>query len=178
MRILLKLLLLSSLFINSVAMADELDDMDMPKGTLLMLAPPVVNKKYFNLEFGFLTEKEFKPWSYEYNAYVTAAVFQDSYKRNDNLKTAGLGFKGGVFLPTQKWVPLLATLSIGYAKTALHKNPIFGKEESSKDKKNMFLLEVGALYYIDKKYFIRYAYQLSNVKYIKTHSIIMLGVDY
>ena len=42
----------------------------------------------------------------------------------------------------------------------------------------MFLLEAGALYYIDKKYFIRYAYQLSNVKYIKTHSIIMLGVDY
>lgn len=178
MRVFCHLLLLSFLFISSLARSEELSDMEMPKGTLIMFAPPGVNKKYFDLEFGFLTEKNFKSWNYDYNAYVTATLFQDSYKRNDNLKTAGLGFKGGVFLPTQKWVPLLATLSIGYAKTALHKNPIFGKEESSKDKKNMFLLEAGALYYIDKKYFIRYAYQLSNVKYIKTHSIIMLGVDY
>lgn len=150
----------------------------MPKGTFAMLAPPGINKDYFLLEFGFVTEKEFKPWSYKYNAYVTGALFQDSYKRSDNLKAGGLGFKGGVLLPTQPWVPLLATVTVGFAKTVLHKNPIMGRDPSTVDKKDMFLLEGGLLYHFDQKYIIRSAYQVSNVRYIKTHFIIMLGVDY
>ncbi len=166
------------LAIATTALSNELDEMELDRGTLIMLAPPGVNKDYFDLELGFVTDKEFKPWSYEYNAYVTASLFQDSYKRSDKYKAAGLGFKGGLFLPTQKWVPFMATVSVGYAKAVLHKNPIFGREPSSKEKKNMLLIEAGGLFHINKTYFVRYSYQLSNVKFFKTHALIMLGVTY
>ena len=65
MRVFCHLLLLSFLFISSLARSEELSDMEMPKGTLIMFAPPGVNKKYFDLEFGFLTEKNFKSWNYD-----------------------------------------------------------------------------------------------------------------
>ncbi len=141
-----------------------------------MLAPPVVNKDYFLFEFGFLTEKEFKPWAYKYNAYVTAGLFQD-WLNKDRLRAGALGAKGGVMLPTQPWIPLLFTGTVGFAKTALHKNPFFGKDTSSVAKKDMILLEAGFLYHVDK-YFIRLVYQRSNVKYFTRHHFLVFGVNY
>lgn len=142
-----------------------------------MLAPPVANKDYFLLEFGFITDKTIKSWDYNYNAYVTGAVFQDWLDKPDKLRAGALGFKGGVIVPTQPWIPLLGTLTFGFAKTVLHKNPFLGKDAQSVSRKDMFLLEGGALYHING-YFIRYAYQISNVKYFDRHSLFMLGVNY
>lgn len=161
-----------------VSLQAEIKNQILPEGAFLLFSPPVVNKNYFNLEFGFITEKEFKPWKYPYNAYVTAGLFQDTYKRNDNLKSAGLGFRGGVLLPTQPWIPLMGTLALGYSKTVLHKNPIFGRDESSRAKKNMLAFEAGLLYHFDHKYVLRYHYQISNVRFLKTHFMLSLGVDY
>lgn len=174
----IKNLLFTLLFItiSSVSFAGS-NQFLIPKGNLLILAPPVINKDYFLLEFGFLTEKEIKPWNYKYNAYVTAALFQDSLDKEGHLKAGGLGFKGGVILPTQPWVPLYFTLTVGFAKTALHTNPFFGRDDESVSRRTMFLIESGALYRLDK-YFLRFAYQVSNVKYFKRHAILTFGVSY
>ena len=137
----------------------------------------MANKDYFLLEFGFVTEKKIKSWDYYYNAYVTAGVFQDEQDLTGKLKAGALGFKGGVMLPTQPWVPLLFTTTLGFAKTVLHKNPFLGRDTQSVDKKTMLLVEAGLLYHYDR-YFLRFAYQLSNVKYFKRHTFFMIGVDY
>jgi hypothetical protein len=152
-------------------------DFVFKQGNLAIFAPPVINKNYFLFEFGFVTEKKIKSWNYDYNAFVTAALFEDWLGKTDNLRAGGLGFKAGVILPTQHWVPLLATLSVGYAKTVLNKNPVFGQESANLSKKDMFLLEAGALYRFNN-YFLRFAYQRSNVGYFSRHSILMMGVTY
>lgn len=141
-----------------------------------MLAPPVVNKDYFLLEFGFVTEKKIKKWDYNYNAYVSAALFEDWLDKG-SLRAGGLGFKGGVILPTQPWIPLNLTLSLGFAKSVLHKSPFLGKDSESVAKKDMILTEAGALYRIDK-YFLRFAYQRSTAKFFGRHTFLMVGVNY
>lgn len=150
----------------------------LKQGYLAALAPPYANKKYYDLEFGFISEKAINSWSYKYNAYVTAALFEDWLNQTGKLRAGGLGFKAGVLLPTQPWVPLLFTLTVGFAKTVLHNQPIVGYENQSADKKDMFLFEGGAMYHFHKKYFLRYAYQISNVKYFHRHTFLMLGVTY
>ncbi len=148
----------------------------LPKGHLVIFGPPVINKEYFLIEFGFLTEKSIKSWGYNYNAYVTATLFQDAQGQGKN-RAGALGFKGGVILPTQPWVPFLLTASFGFAKTALQRNPFLGKDGSSVAQKDMIFLEAGAIYRIDN-YFIRFAHQRSTVKYFKRHNILMFGVNY
>jgi hypothetical protein len=153
------------------------NDFVFHQGNLAILAPPVVNKDYYLLEFGFVTEKKIKSWDYKYNAYVNAALFEDWLNKTDRLRAGGLGFKGGVILPTQPWVPLLFSMTVGYAKTVLNKNPLIGKDEANIAKKDMVLLEAGILYRYDK-YFLRFVYQRSNVKYFNRHTILMMGVSY
>jgi hypothetical protein len=147
------------------------------KKYLTMIAPPVINKDYYLLEFGFAADKQIKKWDYHYNAFVTASLFEDWLKQEHSLKAGALGFKAGVMLPTQKWIPLLFTFSAGFAKTTLHKRPIFGRDKDSVDKKDMFLLESGLLYRYDD-YFIRFNYQFNTVKYFKRKTFFMLGVSY
>lgn len=173
---LIKKILLIILFIfGSPVFAADSNKFVFSKGNILMLAPPVINKDYFLLEFGFITEKKVK--GSNYNAYVTAALFQDSLDQAGKLKAGGLGFKGGVMIPTQPWVPLLFTMSFGFAKTVLHKNPFLGREDTNAGKKDMVLLEPGLLYH-HNKYFLRLVYQVSNVKYFKRHTILTFGVSY
>lgn len=153
------------------------NDFILKNGRLAIVAPPVINKDYYLIEFGFVTQKKIKSWNYQYNAYVNAALFEDWVGKPNKLRAGGLGFKGGVFLPTQKWIPLLFTLSVGFAKTVLHNNPILGNDDQSVDKKDMFLIEAGLLYRFDK-YFLRFAYQRSTVSYFSRHTILMMGVNY
>ena len=153
------------------------NDFVFKQGQLIMLAPPIINKDYFLFEFGFLTEKKIKAWNYAYNAYVTVGLFQDWSKQQNDLKAGALGFKGGVILPTGPWFPLLFTMSLGFSKTALHENPFLGREEKTIEDKDMFLIEAGPLYRIDK-YFLRLIYQVSNVRYFNRHTILTIGVGY
>lgn len=146
-------------------------------GGLVFLAPPVVNKDYYLIEFGFVTQKKIVSWDYQYNAYVNAALFEDWAEKTDKLRAGALGFKAGVLLPTQSWVPVLFTFSVGFAKTVLHKNPILGNDDQSVAKKNMLLMEAGLLYHSDD-YFLRLAYQRNNVNYFSRRIIVMMGVNY
>lgn len=148
-----------------------------PKGNLVAIAPPVINKDYFSFEFGFLTEKKINSWDYEYNAYVSAILFQDWLNQDEHLRAGGLGFRGGVLLPILPWTPLLFTTTIGFSKTVLHRKPFFGNAEKSVSKKDMFSIEAGFVYKIDK-YYLRSVYQQSNVKYFNRHLIISFGVYY
>lgn len=154
----------------------ETEDYVFHKKVLLIAAPPVINKDYYGIEFGFVTEKKVK--NYKYNAFVAATLFEDWKKQSGNLRAGALGFKGGIMMPTQNWIPLLWTFSGGFAKTALHKDPFFGKNDGSKQKKDMLFLETGLIYHFDDKYFIRGQYRIGTVKYFKTHTIFAFGVNY
>ena len=170
-------ILIALLFsMTTVSMAGTKEQVLLP-GNLAMLAPPYANKDYFAFEFGFVTEKKIKSWDYDYNAYVTASLFQDWKDKSDKLRAGALGFKGGVILPTQPWIPLLFTMTLGYAKTALHKSPFFGKDDASVARKDMILIEAGLLYHYNK-YFLRFSYQQTNVKYFSRHTVLALGVVY
>ncbi|MBC7429086.1 MAG: hypothetical protein H7336_10770 [Bacteriovorax sp.] len=157
--------------------AENANNFVFNRGNFAIIAPPYANKDYYLIEFGFITEKLIEKWNYNYNAYVNAVVFEDWKGRSDKYRAGALGFKGGVILPTQPWVPLLFSFNVGYAKTVLNKNPLIGNESQNIEKKVMILLEAGLLYRIDK-YFIRFSYQRSNVKYLTRHTFISLGVSY
>lgn len=159
--------------INSHAGADEFI---FSKPNLIIFAPPIINKDYFLIEFGFISEKDIISWNYKYNAYAAVTLFQDSLDKK-HLRAGALGFKGGVILPTQLWTPLFLTGALGFAKTALHKEPFFGREDSSTAQKDMIFLEIGALYKYDKYFFVL-NYQRSNVKYFTKHTNLMFGVNY
>ena len=146
-------------------------------GRLLLVGPPLVNKDYFLLEYGFVTDKKIKSWDYQYNAYVTATLFQDWLGNSNQLRAGALGFKAGFILPFQPWIPLEFTITTGFAKTVLHKNPFLGRDHLTVAKKDMVLLESGLLYHYDN-YFFRFSYFVSNVKYFKRHALITMGVVY
>ncbi len=160
---------------SSESFAKSTNEFVIPKASLVTLAPPYINKNYFAFDFGFLTEKKVK--SYEYNTYVTATIFQDWHKQADKERAGGLGFRAGVILPFQPWIPLLFTSSLGFSKTVLHQNPFFGNSEKNISKKDMFSIEGGLIYRIDN-YLIRGVYQVSNVKYFHRHIIVAVGVYY
>jgi hypothetical protein len=170
------LLTILLIFICSSCFAG-INDFTLNRSNLIVLGPPVVNKDYYLIEFGFIIEKKIEEWHYNYNAFVSAALFEDWLDKSGGPRAGGLGFKAGVILPTNPWTPLLFSISTGFVKTVLNKNPLIGNESQNIQKKTMFLLEVGPLYRIDK-YFLRYVYQVSNVKYFKRHAIIEFGVSY
>ena len=155
----------------------EMKELVITEGKILSIAPPIVNKDYFLLEFGYLLEKKKVAWNYYYNAYVSADLFEDGQNLTDNLKAGGLGFKGGVFLPFEPWWPLLFSISGGYAKTVLHDSPLFGRDAVIKSKKDMVLIELGLLYHYEK-YLIRFNYQKTNVHYFNRSTFISFGVNY
>lgn len=161
----------------STLLARAADRFIISKGNYATLALPVINKDYLAFEFGFLTEKKIKAWNYEYNAYFGGTLFQDWEHQKENQRAGGLGFRGGVILPFQPWIPLLFTTTIGFSKTVLHRDPFFGNSKKNISKKDMYSFEVGLLYRIDE-YFIRAAYQVSNVKYVTRNSIFFFGVYY
>lgn len=152
-------------------------DLIVPKSSYATLALPVINKDYFAFEFGFLSQKQIASWNYDYRAYVGGTLFQDWEHQVENQRAGGLGFRAGVLLPTQPWVPLLITTTIGFSKTALNRQPFFGSSDNNISKKDMFSFEAGLLYQIDD-YFIRAVYQVSNVKYFTRHTILFFGVYY
>lgn len=173
-----KILLLFCLFFTSLAFAGDNNDdksLVLQEKYMTILAPPVINKDYYSLEFGFLTKKKFK--NYHYNAFVTVNLFEDWKDQPGKVRAGALGFRGGVILPTQNKIPLYVMMSLGFAKTTLHENPIFGKEEQALAKKDMLYAEAGLLYKIDK-YLVRLAYQRATAKYFHRHLIFSMGVTY
>ncbi|MFA6238016.1 MAG: hypothetical protein WC635_11850 [Bacteriovorax sp.] len=173
----MKLLLLALLAFLSAHCFAETNEKLLREGHIIVVAPPIMNKDYYLLEFGFVVQKKFKPWKYEYNAYVTAALFEDWEYRTDGLRAGGLGFKGGVVAPVVSSWPLFFKLGTGFAKTVLHKSPVFGRTDQSVSRKDMFFLEAGTLYRIDRLFF-SLTYQVSNVHYFSRNTFFAIGVNY
>lgn len=170
-----KLLLTFLLILVSSVASAESKSFVLQEKYMTILSPPVINKDYYSIEFGFLTKKKIK--SYHYNAFVTANLLEDWKEQPGKIRAGALGFKAGVLLPTQKWIPLYAEVAAGYAKTTLHENPIFGKEDQALAKKDRFFAEAGLVYKIDK-FLLRFAYQRGTVKYFHRHFIFSVGVTY
>ncbi len=147
----------------------------LKKGSLIRLAPPIINKDYFLLEYGFIIEKS--AHKYDYNAYVTASLFEEYPDRSDRLKSGALGIKAGVLLPIYVTFPLSLQLGGGYAKSVLHPNPIFGKNEQTASKNNMLLLEAG-LHYRIHRYSINVTYQRNTIDYFSRKVFVAFGVNY
>lgn len=170
------LLLISLFSVTQTALAK--DYFFKPDSTFILFAPPVINKDYFGLDAGFVVNKRMKKHKLDYHLYVTGTLFQDSSKELEgNLKAAALGFKFGGLAAFFPQLPLFFKLGTGYAKTALHHSPIFGNENKSVSKKDMFLIETGLAYKIDH-FVIELNYQRSNLKYFPRHFYIQLGVNY
>jgi len=147
------------------------------KNSIAVYTPHVINPKYFSFEFGFLSKKSISSINYAYRAFAEAFIAEESYTTDTNLRAAALGFKGGVILPTQPWIPLNIQFGFGYAKTALHESPWFGRRDESKTIKDMFLVEAGLLYQY-KDYFLRLIYQQNNLKFFTKKSFFSMGANF
>ncbi len=140
-------------------------------------SPVLFNSKFFNFEFGYMTNKIIKRFNYSYNAYAQAFVAEESYATSEQLRAGALGFKGGVIMPLGPWYPVFLQAAIGYAKTALHKDPWFGQREKTNELSDMFLLEAGGLIAYGNLLF-RGMYQINNVKYFTRKTYFSLGVAF
>jgi hypothetical protein len=172
------MVLLVSLTLASTCLGFEIpNSMLLQREKLMVFSPNIINPKFFNFEFGFLTRKKISSIHYPYNAFAAAFLAEESYTTSPDLRAGALGFKGGVILPTQPWIDLFFQLSGGYAKTALHNEPWFGKREKSQSTNDMFFVEAGALYRY-KTVFFRFLHQETTVKYFKRNSSLGIGVNF
>lgn len=149
----------------------------LSKEKIFFYTPHIINQKYFAIEFGFQSLKKIEYFNYPFNAFAMAFLAEESYTVNPALRTGVLGFKGGVSFPTQPWIPLSLIITGGYAKTALHEDPWFGKRDQSVERDDLFLIEGGASYRY-KDFLIRYVYQLNTVKSLTRKSFLALGVNF
>lgn len=143
--------------------------------SLVLLAPPIINKDYFLFEYGFVVKKEIK--EYFYNAYVTIALFEESPDREDRLAAGALGFKAGILLPLHETFPLSLKMGTGFARSVLHPKPFFGKDEQTVSKNNMVLAEIG-LQYHHNEYFFGLTYQRNTIDYFTRKLFLAAGVNY
>lgn len=161
-----------TMFINH-CLADSI--VPLSNKSLILLAPPVINKDYFLFEYGFVVNKDIN--DYQYNAYVTIAFFEESPDRPDNLKAGALGFKGGVLLPVYQDLPVSFKLGVGFARSVLHHRPFLGKDEQTTSKNNMILIESGLLYH-HHQYSFGITYQRNTIDYFTRKLFLNFGVNY
>lgn len=147
----------------------------LEKQSLIILAPPVINKDYFLLEYGFVVKKEIK--EYFYNAFVTIALFEESADRPDNLAAGALGFKAGIYLPLSDNLPISLKMATGFARSVLHPKPFFGKDEQSASKNSLVLVEIGLQYKKDD-FVIGLNYHRNTIDYFTKKVFLSFGVNY
>jgi len=157
--------------------ASSFESVSFKKDKIVFYTPQLLNKKFFAMDFGFVTKKFIPSFDYAFNAFAAFFIAEESYTTNAELRAGELGFKGGVYLPTQPWVPLFLQLSFGYAKTALHERPWFGKNDQSVRRDTMFLLEGGALYQY-KIVIFRFIYQINNQSYLTRKTFFSIGANF
>jgi hypothetical protein len=155
----------------------ETSDQVFQKDSLWRLTPPLANENYLGLELGFLTKKDIKYFELPYNAFASGVLLHNKYDKDKNLKTAALGFKGGVFLPTNPWWPLLLQLNVGYAKTTFQHDPWFGRNIQAIRRADMLLFDMGPVFRYDR-YFISAIYEFHNIKTIENHFLISIGGNF
>ncbi|MBF0360638.1 MAG: hypothetical protein HQK49_06490 [Oligoflexia bacterium] len=144
---------------------------------ILLLTSSLINKRHDELAIGFLTHKSIFEKKYFFNAFATAFISNDRDQDNSALRTGALGFKGGLFLPTNPWFPLMVQLSLGFAKTAYQEDPWFGRKSQTLIQKDMLLAEAGFLYSYHK-FFLSCIYQVHNIKTMPKRIMVFVGVNF
>lgn len=165
------------IFISYSAKLWAFQDKSLEKDLLITLAPAQLNSHSFMFEFGYVIPKQLQKVNYHYNAYVVGILKNESEK-DSNIKSAGLGAKGGVILPTQIWLPLLFQIAGGYAKTTRQEDPWFGKNDQSLSRRDLFFVEIGLLYTIDKRYLLKFSYEIDSNKNFKNKRFFSFGVNF
>jgi hypothetical protein len=151
--------------------------LQLPREKFFYYTPNMMNHNFTGYEFGFFTRKKIKWAGYPYNAFASFIINHEQYKDDRNLSAGALGFKGGVLLPTQPWIPFFLQLSVGFAKTALHKDPFFGKREQSIYTSDIFFYEFGAVCRY-KKIIIKLSYRDRTVDYFYKKLFLSIGVNF
>lgn len=144
----------------------------------MIYTPHLLNPKFFGFEFGFVTNKKIERINYPYNAFAKITITEDFYEFDPDLRGGALGFKAGVLLPTQPWIPLSLELAIGYARTSLQKDPWLGDEEDSIRSDDLLLFEAGILYRMKEKLLFRFSYQFNNVEYFQRNFFFSIGYNF
>ncbi len=147
---------------------------------IMFYTPHLLNPRFFGFEFGFMAEKRLNGWDFNYNAFAKALVAEELYNIDtaSELRAGMLGVKAGIILPTHSWFPFFLEFAFGFAKTAYHKDPWFGKQDDSVASADMFLLEAGAIYRVGDKFLLRINYQLNNVDYVAKKLFLSVGFNY
>lgn len=138
------------------------------------VTPPAINGSHVAIETGFITSKNLNMLNYEYNAFVGAFLARETDPNNHQLKTAELGFKGGLLFPVSLHFPIFLQGNAGYAKSAYQKDPIFGKTKQTILNKDMFFYELGTFYHFEK-FFLNALYQKNNLKTVEQSYFISIG---
>ncbi len=144
---------------------------------MVMFAPAQLNSHSFVFEVGYALPKEITTLNYHYNAFVEGIIKGESSK-DSNIKSGGLGAKGGVILPTQIWLPISFQFAAGYAKTSRQKDPWFGKNEQSLSRQNILFAELSILLMIKKKYLFKYSYELGSNNNFQQKQFLSVGVNF
>lgn len=154
------------------------DDMVLKHKRVMYYTPHILNPKYFGFEFGFVTDKKIKSWNYPYNAFAKILIAEDFYKYDPNLRAGALGFKVGIMLPIQPWIPVSLEMGIGYSKTSLQNDPWLGKDEDRLQNKDMFMAEAGLVWIFRRKLLFRLNYQYNNVVYFQRKLFFSIGSNF
>lgn len=168
------------IFLHSEAKAktSSFDDVVLKNKRIMYYTPHILNPKYFGFEFGFVTDKKIESWNFPYNAFAKILLAEDFYKYDPNLRAGALGFKLGLMIPTQPWIPISLELAIGYAKTSLQKDPWLGEDEDRLQNKDLFMAEGGLVWIYNQKLLFRLNYQYNNVDYFVRKVFFSIGSNF
>lgn len=150
------------------------DAVSISKPYYWKITPPAINGSHMAIETGFITQKKYEKFNYDYNAFVGAFLARETYIANHQLKTAELGFKGGLLFPVVPIIPIFLQGNAGYAKTAFQEDPIFGKSKQTISKKDMFFYELGSLYHFER-FFLNALYQKNNLNTVEQSYFLSIG---
>lgn len=172
----IKIILLTVSFLLSIQDVYSFKSKVFKENKIMLFSPVFLNPDAYSFEFGFLTMK--RSGNYSYNAYAKAFIGGELNLEVKNLRAAALGAKVGVILPTQPWFPISLDVGMGFARTALQKNPWFGKNEENLGNKDMFLAELAVIYLHRKRLIYRVSYQTNNVDYFTRKIFLSIGGNY
>ncbi len=167
------------IFINNVeAKPSSFDDVVLKNKRVMYYTPHIFNPKFFGFEFGFVTDKKIESWNYPYNAFAKVVLAEDFYKYDPTLRAGALGFKIGIMIPTQPWIPVSLEMAIGYAKTSLQIDPWLGDKDDRLQDKDLFLAEAGLVWIYNRKLLFRLHYQYNNVDYFVRKVFFSIGSNF
>ncbi len=151
-----------------------------------LITSNIANNDVYAIEFGFIGKKKLEKYNFVYNSLVTPFMLEQKITNTDigittnstnSLKSAILGVKAGLLIPTNPYLGLSIYSVLGYAKSSVAKDPWFGKNEQQLKKRDVFLLEYGLIFHHDR-YLLRTTFIHSNLKYYNKKLQLSIGINF